>query len=223
MKKFYALLLATFFLFSPNAFAMTFTETVKIGTVGFPNQAPYSGFIITGETHNTGAAHIEPADNAKTYVKGVARFDNGEGALFCNYDFNAKDFTRSMTFGGENDVAVTLNGEYKDIFKIKNSANLPIYALYHNYCVTELNIIGKRNGKWVRYINSKDISKRYFGGKDAYKEDGGIMYGKPVSKGDSIIIEYWRWHWGGESKPEGEFRLKWDEKAMWFGIEQVKY
>lgn len=39
---------------SCNAFAMNFTQPVKIGEIGFPVQAPYHGFIIKGESYNTG-------------------------------------------------------------------------------------------------------------------------------------------------------------------------
>ncbi|MBO6179819.1 MAG: hypothetical protein J6O04_11625 [Selenomonadaceae bacterium] len=224
LKKVIFVLAGVCFVFGANAFAMTFTQSVKIGTMGFPMQAPYHGFIITGEAQNTGKPYKEQTNNVKTYKKGVACYGNGDGALYCDYDFEAKDFSQSVKFGGKDNYVVHLGGSFKDIFKIENTDNLPMYAIYHKYCVTELNILGKqKSGKWVSFINSKEISKRFFGGKDAYKEDGGVMYDAPVCVGESIVIKYFRWHWNGESQPEGEFRLKWDDKADWFGIEQVVY
>ena len=49
------------------------------------------------------------------------------------------------------------------------------------------------------------------------------VYNQPVTRGEYIIIPYCRWYWQGKSAPEGEFRLKWDDAAQWFGIEQVVY
>ena len=101
---------------------------------------------------------------------------------------------------------------------------MKFYVLYHNYCVSHLHILGKqKNGKWVVYIDSKKLSNKYFGGKDAYKEDGGVIYDEPTCREDSIVVTYRRWHWKGTSKPEGELRFKWDESAQWFGVEQVVY
>ena len=216
-------------LFLPlTAEAMNFDKITEIGYVGSPVQSPYHGFIISGENFNSGNAYLEP--NAtfdrkplKTYKKGVARFGEGNDALFCKYDFNA-DFNRSISFGGENNYITTLDGNDKKIYRLQNDANLPMYVIYHNYCVTDLKIVGKtKDGKWVNYIDSKKISDAYFGGNDAYKTDGGIMYNPPVCRGDAIIITYYRWTWKGETPTEGEFKLKWDSVAEWFGIEQTVY
>lgn len=233
MKKFIVKTFSIFFVFfmiASGAFAMMFSQPAKIGELGFPAQAPYHGFIIKGETQNTDEPYFEEIKDPeskeplKSYTKGIARFGVGENALFCDYDFNAKDFARSIKFGGENNYIVALNGTDKEIFKIENTDGIALYAIYHQYCVSELNIIGKqKNGKWVEYINSKNISQKYFDGKDAYKEDGGVIYDKPICRDDSLIVVYRRWYWKGMSAPEGEFRFKWDDNAQWFGIEQIVY
>ena len=99
-----------------------------------------------------------------------------------------------------------------------------MYSIRFEYCTSHLIIIGKRqDGRWVKYIDSKNISKSYFGNKDGYKEDGGIFYKQPICSGSTIIIPYCRWYWKGLSSNEGEIHLKWDDKAQWFGIEQVVY
>lgn len=233
MKKFIKnifLLLLGLLMITNSGFAMAFSQIVEIGEVGFPVQAPYHGFIIRGESYNTGTPYLEDKkysrskETLKTYTNGIARFGVGENALYCNYNFKASDFARSIKFGGENDYAITLDGTYKEVFRIDNTEKQALYAIYHQYCVSDLNIIGiQKNGKWVSYINSKKISQMYFNGKDAYKEDGGVIYDKPICRNGSIVIVYRRWHWKGMSDPEGEFRLKWDDKAQWFGIEQVVY
>lgn len=172
--------------------------------------------------------HGHGLDNSKepikTYVYGIARYGDGDDALYCSYDFNSKDFAHSIKFGGKDDYIIDLDGGYKEIFKINSSNDLSFYVIYHYYCVTKLNIVGRqKNGKWVSYIDSQDVSKRYFNGKDDYKEDGGVIYDEPICYNDSVIITYRRWHWGGTSEPEGEIRLKWDDKVQWFGIDCKKY
>ena len=227
MQNVIGIVLGTIFI-TNNAYAMTFSQPRVIGDVGFPTQAPYHGFVASGESYNSGVPYTEDISYSrtnkptKTYVRGIARFGDGINALYCDYNFKSNDYSRSIKFGGENDYVVTLDGSFKNVLKVDNDANLALYTIYHAYCVTELNIIGKQpNGKWVSYINSKEISRRYFNGKDSYKEDGGVIYDKPISQGDTLIVKYRRWHWQGASEPEGEFRFKWDDKAQWFGIEQV--
>ena len=164
MEKISGMTLGLVFLAS-SALAMTFSQPEKIGEVGFPAQAPYHGFIVKGESYNTGTPYIEDAAYSqdggplKSYVSGIACFGTGADALYCAYDFNSSDTAHAIRFGGENKYVVSIDGRYKDIFKINNSDNIALYAIYHNYCVSQLNIVGRQpNGKWVSYINSKDIS-----------------------------------------------------------------
>ena len=228
MKKIFVLGVVLSVLFvAQSAFAMTFQQPVKIGKIGFPVQAPYHGYIVEGATQNDGKAYQENykrrnGESLTTYTQGVARF----GDLYCKYEFG-KNFSESMSFGGKNDFVLMQNGTFKEIFSIGNDAGIKFYAIYHIYCVTDLKILGTRkDGKWVVYIDSKKISDKYFGGKDSYKLDGGVLYEVPTCAGDTLIVQYRRWHWstnGGISEPEGEFRFKWDDKAQWFGVEQVVY
>ena len=228
MKKFFGAIFAML-LISNSAAAMNFSQPVEIGTVGFPVQAPYHGFIIYGATSNTGTPYNETDFTYKgkplqTYTKGVATFGGGNDALFCEYDFNTTDFNNAMKFGGKNEYVLSRSGTDKDISKIETDSEFTFYVVYHNYCVSHLNIIGKKKGgQWMNYIDSKNISKIYFDGKDSYKENGGVIYKKPISEGDTIIIPYYRWHWQGDSEIEGEIRLKWDDAAQWFSIDKIIY
>ena len=77
--------------------------------------------------------------------------------------------------------------------------------------------------KWLFMPYIMNISNMYFAGKDAYKEDGGVIYDKPVCRDDTIVVVYRRWHWSGVSEPEGEIHFFWDGKAQWFGVDQVVY
>ena len=224
MKKFLSAMTATL-LISNSALAMQFTQPVQIGQIGFPVQAPYSGFIITGTTENTGTPHIEEGHflndgtPLKTYAKGVASWDK----LFCDYDFESDDFLHSLQFGGKNNYVLSSDMSFKDIFKIDSDENLTLYVFYHNYCTTHLNIIGLNGGAWQNYIDSKNISETYFDGNDGYKLDGSVIYDKPTCEFDRIVIPYRRWHWEEESATEGVIVLTWDAAAQWFKIDKMAY
>ena len=224
MKKFLSAMTATL-LISNSALAMQFTQPVQIGQIGFPVQAPYSGFIITGTTENTGTPHIEEGHflndgtPLKTYAKGVASWDK----LFCDYDFESDDFLHSLQFGGKNNYVLSSDMSFKDIFKIDSDENLTLYVFYHNYCTTHLNIIGLNGGAWQNYIDSKNISETYFDGNDGYKLDGSVIYDKPTCEFDRIVIPYRRWHWEEESATEGVIVLTWDAAAQWFSIDRIAY
>ena len=223
MKKFFIGVMLSVLFVANSALAMTFSQPVKIGEIGFPLQAPYHGYIVNGATQNDGTAYTEKmTSDGKpiiTYTKGIARF----GDLYCKYNFENKN-TDTINFGGKNDFVLNMNATFKKIFSIGNDSALKLYAIYYNYCVTDLKILGTRaDGKWVVYIDSGNLSDKYFGGKDGYKLDGGVLYDVPTCAGNTLIVKYRRWHWKGQSEPEGEFRFKWDDKAQWFGVEQVKY
>ena len=225
-KKFWivSVIFAAMFLLSANVDAMTFSQIKKIGDVGFPAQAPYHGFIVKGENYNSGTPYVEEfkySDGTpiKTYTVGVARFGND---LYCKYDFNSDD--TPIKFGGKNNYILNLDGSDKEVFKIENEGGINLYVIYHNYCVTDLKILGtQKNGKWVNFIDSKKISADYFDGNDAYKNDGGVIYDIPTCRDEKIIVQYRRWHWNGESEPEGEFQFKWNDAAQLFNVEHIIY
>lgn len=229
-KKFWVMIFmfAVMFLLSENVSAMTFSKIVKIGEVGFPAQAPYQGFVVRGEFYNSGTPYIEnykyeDGTPIKTYKAGTARFGSEPNDLYCHYDFNLSD--KPIKFGGKNNYILELDGSDKNIFSIENDGGIKLYVVYHNYCVTELNILGtQKNGKWVNYVNTKNLSEIYFNGNEGYKKDGGIIYNVPICRNDTIVIQYGRWHWAEEvSEPEGEFRFKWNDAAQWFNIEHIIY
>ena len=214
--------------------SMIFSQPVTIGYIGYTPQPNYRGLPIADATYNDGTPqnekispmffrdlNVEPNSiNVKTYLKGVAAWDE----LYCAYDIE-KDYY-NLKFGGKNNYILNTDSSSKKISKIDNNKDMKFYILYHNYCVSHLHILGKqKNGKWVVYLDSKKISERYFSGKDGYKLDGGIIYEEPICKDDTIIVKYyrWSWSWKGRNEYEGEFRFKWDDKAQWFGVEQVVY
>lgn len=225
MKKFLGLLVMMLMVAS-NCFAMTFSHIVKIGEIGFPVQAPYHGFIVEGATKNEGVTYNENRErNGKpltTYINGIACFEE----FYCKYNFKAKNFSESISFGGKDNFILTQDGSYRKIFSVGNDAGLKLYAIYYSYRVTDLKILGtQKNGKWVIYIDSKKIDDKYFDGNNGYNGGyiGRVLYDVPTCAGDTLIVTYRRFNRAGISEPEGEFRFKWNEAAQWFGVEQVIY
>ena len=211
---------------------MSFSQPVTIGYIGYTPQPTFNCLPIANATYNDGITqnekvsimyyrdiNVEPNSiNVKTYVKGIAGWDE----LYCAYDIEKDHY--NLKFGGKNKYILNTDSSNKKISKIDNDRNMKFYVLYHNYCISHLHILGKqKNDKWVVYIDSRKLSEKYFEGNEGYKKDGGIIYDEPICKDDTVIIKYKRWHWKGTSDPEGEFRFKWDDKAQWFGIEQVIY
>lgn len=217
VKKFFVAVMLSVFFVAQTALAMTFQPPVKIGEIGFPAQAPYHGFIINGATSNDGTPYREEVGDVTTYKIGTARF----GELFCKYDFDA-DYLDVMDFGGANDLVLSHNASFKDIFRIDGDG-LTLYALYHNYCTTDLKILGQRGGKWFVFVDSKKLSEKYFDGNDGYKLDGSVIYDVPTCAGDTIVVTWRRWHWDADSQPEGEFRFTWDDAAQNFNVKQIVY
>ena len=87
----------------------------------------------------------------------------------------------------------------------------------------QINIIGRqKDGKWVSYIDSSVLTDKYFNGLQSYKSSDGVHYDSPQIKDDTLIIPY-EYQIQFKVVTKGEFRFKWDDKAQWFGVEQVVY
>ena len=161
-----------------------------------------------------------------------------------DWQHNMHDY---MKFGDEdirNTISLNSNSLFgvADIFKINGSNHFKFYLISDNcYLADEwfrYIIIGKNSqGKWIYYFDTRKIAGRYFDsshfGRGDYSPLYGLYFYDPEIKNDTIIIHYKESKDGkyitmGESEPgrhieHGEFRFKWDEKAQWFSVEQVKY
>ena len=65
---------------------------------------------------------------------------------------------------------------------------------------------------FVKYINTEEITKRYF------SEKSYVIYKNISTQGDSLTIEYQ--YYGDKQIVEGEFYFKWDNNAQWFSVKQ---
>ena len=212
MRRFLGLMMFICLLFSGNCFAMQFSQPVEIGVTGY-KQAGGIGVMIKGATYNNGSYYTKfKKNNRNSYEKGVARYGNGKDALYVHYNFGKDD----LRFGGK-DIENTIANDYLIIqmYKINSDEQITLYPLYNTYG-PELNyiIIGRRpDGRFVKYIDTNEITKRYFGwnGEDISP----IVYRNISTQGDTLIIEYQK-----RNGIKGNFYFKWDDNAQWFGVKQ---
>lgn len=220
---------------SSSAFAMTFSQHVELGKIG---GTPEGGFWIHGADYNNGTSYQNgkyDEGNYRLYEKGIARFGKDDKGLWIYYDCSSYKNKKywdaySPNFGDKNqEVKVALGageGESVNINYLPNDENIAMYFLAHYGCVVGLEryvVMGyDKKGKFVKYIDTRDIVKNYLGEKNFGTKD--IFLKKYYFRGDSIIIEYMDPRTAkGFKIPAGAFHFKWDNKAQWFGVEHVVY
>lgn len=218
MKRFLGLLVMLMMLTS-NCLAMTFSQPVKIGKAGCPDQAPYPGVVIEGATFNDGSYYTKngykpTSESRKTFYKGTACWGNGSDALYCRYDYE----NRTFYYGGKNNYIVSIGSAMRIIHKVDTDEGITLYALHYWFHYNHYVIIGRRkDGTWVKYIDTQNINEKYFG-KNLYYADA-PSYKELSCRDNTIIFPYEVFN----SKEKGELRFKWDDKAQWFGVEQIIY
>lgn len=219
MWKFLGMILCMCFLFSGNCFAMQFSQPVKIGGICV-DQSSKQGVLIENASYNNGDYYIKAKkDNRSTYGKGMARFGNGEDALYVHYNYYT-DFGK-FYFGGkdkQNTIVPPNVLTIYDIFRINTDKKITIYPLRKFYSAeSDYIIIGRRaDGKFVKYIDTREITKRYFSWDGTGASS--VTYHDLYTQGNTLIMKYQRY--GYKQLIEGTFYFKWDDNAQWFGVEQ---
>lgn len=200
-----------------GAEAMRFSQPVEIGSIGYAHRSPWNGVFVHGASLNNGRIVKEKNTTSKTpyYDLGIARFGNGDDALYCRYDFPSK-----MEFGGKDSFILSSDIGMKIIHKVESDSGLTLYILFENWYQSWHTLVIGRNefGKWATYIDTNKFYGIYFPRPSDY-HDTIVRYNKGFyCEGDTLIIPY-----GSRNNGDGEFRFKWDDSAQWFGIEQVVY
>ena len=196
---------------------MIFSQPVEIGYIGYTPGSPYDREFYIDKAS---AIKATPAKHKTHYTKGLAYWGTGKDLIYCHFD---EGFIK---FGDENiSNTVEVNPISARIYKVNNSKNKTIYivdtrwgsasSFWRNF---GYDVIGKMdNGKWVKYFSvSGSFNPRTFNADKVSPHPENL-----ICKDDTIIIEFYPNSHDG--KKVYEMRYKWDEKAQWFGIEQIKY
>ena len=232
MKKYLILLMVTL-LIPANCFAMKLEKAVELGS--FATFPPSGAFRFEGVTSNEGTlAKEKEYKSGKDYAKGVACFGSGEDALYVYYDnsyFYTEDFRenvfRSKTLinsckMGDKDPADTIIMPIGfphscTIYQVTNDLGLKMYLLqYDTGAIPSYKMIGKRDGKWVKYFET-EAAEQYYGMKMAFCHNYKIS-------GNAVIFEYGRYS-AVEKKflTSIELHFIWDDKDQWFGVDCKTY
>lgn len=219
MKKFLGLLVM-FMMIASNCLAMTFSQPVKLG--GAVRWSQMGGFYIMGEsTNNEVKENYFRRGKVQGFAKGVAQFGNGVNAVYEHYNIEKyKHYIKVGSYNEENTISIPdhLN---MNISLIPSDNEIIFYIIETGYDIAEDGgyiIFGKRrDGRFVKYIDTYEVQKKYFG------QSMVVALNNPQFHGDTIVIPYGKGFQGHNYKKIGEFRFKWDDKAQWFGVEQVIY
>ena len=222
-----------------NNLPVNLSQPVKIGTIVASN---IGGFAFRdGKIDNNGI--LSPYGRRNAYDTGIAKFTSDSDELYFHYKMGdwQKKIQGYMNFGDKKiNNTVKVNLMFAHVFKIIGNDNLKFYLIQDSYDLREeaiYTLIGKNSqGKWVKYFDTGSVGISYFGtgGKNSTSSFGnsGIQWGlafyNPEIKNNMIVIRYdrnkQRQPLGRNNADErGEFRFKWDDKAQWFSVEQVKY
>ena len=233
MKKYFILLLIVALIIPANCSAMKLEKAVELGSIAtFP---PSGAFRFEGTTSNNGTLAKEKAyKSGQDYAKGIACFGSGDDALYVHYDnsyFYTEDFGenvfRSNTLAnsckmGSDDVTNTLIlpmgfPHSCTIYQIINDKGLTMYLLqYATGAIPSYKMIGKRDGKWVKYFETV-AAEQYYGMRLAF------CYNYKL-KDDTIIFEYGRYS-AVEKKfiTYTELHFIWNDADRWFGVDCKTY
>ena len=229
------MILVLTFVMTATCLAMNFSQPEKIGDIG---GTPIGGFEIRGASDNNGTIYQNNRWSKKwgtLYAKGIARFGDGLDALYVHYNctdwrgsnyrdayspkFGNKSATRTISLqAGEGDIV--------SIYRVKNTGNFTLYLLSYHGCVggAEQYILFKvmQDGNFAELLDSRSIIEKYVGVNRMHMR--GIYLSEPYFFNDTMIIKYTDFNSNLKKRIEiGEFRFKWDDKAQWFGVEQIIY
>ena len=202
---------------------MQFSQPVELGSL-ILDFGVYGGYIIKNATYNDGNYYRKyRKDNTSTYGKGLAQFGKGKDSLYIHYD--VEHYLKVGSKTTDNVVQISTEGG-GTISQVNTNSGIIFYPIWHGIVSSDCIIIGKRaDGKFIKYIDTSEITKRYFGTNSKLR----VFYGDASFIKNQIIIPYTSQYliqhlpMSKFETKKGEFRFKWDEAAQWFSVEQIKY
>lgn len=203
-----------------NALAMQFYQPEELGYISF-YMAQNGGAYFQGESNVTGKYHRSSIGIGREYYgQGIVKYGSGRDVIYIHYDTTEPYYCNARV--GSKDIGNTVEVflQSDTVKRIRTSDDITLYVFEYAHSFQHFyTIIGKiPSGKFVKYIDSRDIASRYYG----EKANRSIQFQNFICSGDTIVIPYAFYH-GTYIEKVGEFRFKWDEDAQWFGIEQVLY
>lgn len=217
-----AVMLIGCMIYSGTVFAMQFYPMEEIGRIGVSQRT--GGIRVDNSIYNSGEYFNKyDKNNTTSYDKGFAKFGKGDDALYIYYNAYQKEPSRMRIGTEDGDNTIIMDMHWDTLFRVKASNGKVFYCINFAYGPdSQWCIVGcHRNGKFVKYIDTEKISKRYFGVTTTKMGMPFVIYNKLRLDRDTIVIEYTSAHRNEGMK--GEFRFKWDEAAHWFSIEQIAY
>lgn len=204
-----------------NVLAFNISKAERLGFIS-SYMASKGGIYFYGGTGIKGNSD-KYLDGREYYGSGIVRYGTGKEAIYIHYNTSQKYYCNARVGGRDfsNTIDVFLQSDV--IFRMNTDSNIKLYGFHYGHsCQSFYTIVGTTSlGKFVKYIDTREITKRYFGEK-AVKS---IKFYELSYQGDTIVIPY-RFisgAYGTDISTEGEFRFKWDDSAQWFSIEQIVY
>ena len=189
-----------------NCSALQMTDPEKVGEFGTN--------LKNGNTY-----FVNAVKNYSSY----AAFGNGFNSI---YVYKDKSFVDRFHIGGNMaNNTVPFIGMSNYIYRIYTNEDIVFYILKSAYDLdTDYAIIGrKKDGQFVKYIDTHDISKKYF---NINASSGTIVYGNDMHvQNDTLYVDCYYYKYGTDNFPGKKlcrFYFRWDDKAQWFGIAQLK-
>lgn len=203
-----------------SAFAMTFSQPVEIGWMGWSQVGKGAGgFSCKNASKIEGSYYTKyHRDNTYTYGKGIAYWSDSNETVYVHFDAYEKNHY-SIRFGTKeikNTIEIGILNTW--IYKILTDEGIVMYAFRDWYGPdSDWVVVGKRkDGTFVKYFNTVEITKKYFAPSRYGAQP--VQYDIPIAERNTLIFKY-----RATGAIIGEFRFKWDDKAQWFGVEQVIY
>lgn len=186
-----AVMLIGCMIYSGTVFAMQFYQMEKIGSIGVSQRN--GGIRIDNFIYNSGKYFNKyDKNNTTSYDKGFAKFGKGDEALYIYYNSYQKEPSRMRVGTEDVNNTIVMNMLWDSLFRVKASNGKVFYCINFAYGPdSQWCIVGcHSNGKFVKYIDTEEISKRYFGITTTQTGAPFVIYNKLRCDGDTIFIEY---------------------------------
>ena len=199
---------------------LTFSKPVQVGKVIAP---PMGYFELDGyDYHNGTPCSDKNYQHLNLYEKGLARFGNGKDALYFHYEYHKRvpnkgiNDNKSFSKFGDKDIENAIQvpvGIPTIIWLLNTNSQMTFYMLENGDAsglvgTTRILIGRKKDGTFVKYFDTYEISKKYLGEQKIHEYRKKEQSGKIFFEGTY------------QNVPKGEFRFKWDDTAQWFGVER---